>query len=150
MVPKLSPCRPIQKYDDDDDDDEEEEKRAPVHVIQVYVANITPLTLSLSTKRRVVKFTPRPFYPGDRAYRRFHQPIACRCPDACPVDTVKSFPEGKPAGAHLVSVSRMIGAVPPLLHTPAWGAHGQLRRCFKVRGGKKMGSAMGCILQSTH
>ena len=81
MVPKLSPCRPVQKYDDDDDE-EEEEKRAPVHDMQVYVANIAPLTLSLGTKRRVVKVTPRPFYPGDRAYRRLRQPLACKYPVA--------------------------------------------------------------------
>lgn len=145
MVPKLSPCRPIQKYEE-----EEEEKRAPVLAMLVYVANITPFTLRLGTKRRVVKFTPRPFYPGDRAHRRLRQPLACKCPAACPVATVGSFPESQAAGVHLVSMSRMSGAIPPLLHMPAWRAHGQLRRCFKVRRGKKMGSEMGCTLQSTH
>jgi hypothetical protein len=99
MVPKLSPCRPIQKYDDQYDE-EEEENRARVRAMQVYTVYIAPLTLSLGTKRRVVKFTPQPFYPGDRAYRMLRQPLACKCPAACPVDTTGSFPESQAAGAH--------------------------------------------------
>lgn len=48
MVPKLSPCRTIQKDDDDDDDDEEEEK-VP---LCSRGANIALLTLIPSTKQR--------------------------------------------------------------------------------------------------
>jgi hypothetical protein len=66
MVPKLSPCRPIQKYDDDDDDDE---KLVPVHAMLAYGENIAPLILSLDTKQwRVVSFTSRPLYPGGRVH----------------------------------------------------------------------------------
>jgi len=79
MVPRLSPCRTIQKdYDDGDDDDddyeaEEEEEKVP---LCSRGANIALFSLIPSTKRRQVNFTPRPLYPGDRAYRRLPQPLA--------------------------------------------------------------------------
>ena len=68
MVPNLSPCRTIQK---DADDDEEEE----IVPLCLHGANIAMLTLIPGTKRRQVNFTPRLFYPRDRAYRRFRQPL---------------------------------------------------------------------------
>ena len=67
--------------------------------MQVYGANIAPLTLSLGTKRRVVNFTPRPLYPGAKEYRRLRQSLAAKAQAACPVGTVGSFPESKAAGA---------------------------------------------------